>query len=63
MLSLYVAANSTSLVDAGFTQQSETNFVYWKEMFDGSILTVDEAGNLNVNSFSGGVLFLNGLLI
>ena len=52
----HVAANSTSLVDAGFIQQSETNFVYWKEMFDGSILTVDEAGNLSVNSFSSGVL-------
>ncbi len=52
----HAAANSTSLVDAGYTQESDNSFVYWVEMFDGSILTVDDTGNLSVNSFVSGIL-------
>jgi hypothetical protein len=52
----HVAATGSNLVDAGYTQETEPSFVYWKEMFDGSILTVDTSGNLSVNSFSNGVL-------
>ena len=50
------SASSSTLVDAGYTQQIEPSFVYWKQMFDGSILTVDNAGNLSVNSFANGYL-------
>ena len=53
----HVAATGANLVDAGYTQEAEPSFVYWKEMFDGSILTVDTDGNLSVNSFSNGILF------
>ena len=52
----HVAATGSNLVDAGYTQETEPSFVYWKEMFDGSILTVDTSGNLTVNSFSNGIL-------
>ena len=51
-----VSASNSTLVDAGYTQQIEPSFVYWKQMFDGSILTVDNAGNLSVNSFANGYL-------
>jgi len=51
-----VSASDSNLVDSGYTQQIEPIFVYWKQMFDGSILTVDDAGKLSVNSFVNGTL-------
>ena len=51
-----VSASGSNLVDAGYTQQNEPSFVYWKQMYDGSILTVDDEGNVSVNSFVGGFL-------
>jgi len=51
-----VSASGSPLVDSGYTQQIEPSFVYWKQMFDGSILTVDDAGKLSVNSFVDGTL-------
>jgi len=51
-----VSASGPNLVDAGYTQQLESSFVYWKQMYDGSILTVDETGNVSVNSFVNGYL-------
>jgi len=50
------SASGSTLVDAGYTQQVQPSFVYWKQMFDGSILTVDDAGNVSVNSFVNGYL-------
>ena len=50
------SASGSTLVDAGYTQQNEPSFVYWKQMYDGSILTVDDEGNVSVNSFIGGYL-------
>tara|TARA_B110000444_G_scaffold256134_1_gene291888 strand:+ start:17039 stop:19552 length:2514 start_codon:yes stop_codon:yes gene_type:complete len=51
-----VSASGSSLVDGGYTQENEPSFVYWKQMYDGSILTVDTTGNLSVNSFVSGFL-------
>lgn len=50
------SASGPSLVDGGYTQQHEPNFVYWKQLYDGSVLTVDSSGNVSVNSFVGGYL-------
>jgi hypothetical protein len=50
------SASGSTLVDAGYTQQVQPSFVYWKQMFDGSILTVDDAGNVSVNNFVNGHL-------
>ena len=49
-----VSASNSTLVDAGYTQQIQPSFVYWKQMYDGSILTVDDEGNVSVNSFVNG---------
>ena len=51
-----VSASNSNLVDAGYTQETQPSFVYWKQMYDGSILTVDEMGNVSVNSFVNGYL-------
>jgi hypothetical protein len=51
-----VSASNSTLVDAGYTQQTQPSFVYWKQMYDGSILTVDDVGNVSVNSFVNGYL-------
>ena len=50
------SASGSTLVDAGYTQQIQPSFVYWKQMFDGSILTVTDDGNVSVNSFVNGHL-------
>jgi hypothetical protein len=51
-----VSASNSTLVDAGYTQQTQPSFVYWKQMYDGSILTVNDVGNVSVNSFVNGYL-------
>ena len=51
-----VSASDSNLVDSGYTQQIEPSLVYWKQMFDGTILTVDDAGKLSVHTFVNGTL-------
>ena len=51
-----ISASESDLVDEGYTQQFQPIFVYWKQMFDSSILTVDATGNVSMNSFVNGIL-------
>ena len=51
-----VAASDVELIDAGYTHQTSAKLVHWEVMNDGTVLTVDDNGNLSVNAFSNGIL-------
>ena len=51
-----VSADLSSLTDAGQTDELNKPLVLWSVLNDGRVLTVDDEGNVSLNSFSNGVL-------
>ena len=49
-----ISADTSNLIEAGVTDEFDEELVFWQRMDDGTILMVDETGNLSVNSFSNG---------
>jgi hypothetical protein len=49
-----ISADTSNLIEAGVTDEFDEELVFWQRMADGTILMVDETGNLSVNSFSNG---------
>lgn len=50
------SSNLSTLTDAGLTQELNQPLVLWHTLNTGQILSVDNGGNLSVNTFSNGVL-------
>ena len=49
-----ISADTSNLIEAGVTTEFDEELVFWQRMNDGTILMVDDTGNLSVNSFSNG---------
>ena len=49
------AADTSNLIEAGFTDEFDEELVLWQKMDDGTILSIDTTGNLSVSSFSSGL--------
>ena len=49
-----ISADTSNLIEAGVTDEFDEELVFWQRMADGTILMVDDTGNLSVNSFSNG---------
>ena len=50
------AGDLSLLTDGGQTDSLDRPLVLWTTLNDGSVLTVDNEGNVSVNSFTNGVL-------
>ena len=50
------SADLSLLTDAGQTDSLDRPLVLWTQLFDGDILTVDDQGNVSLNTFSNGVI-------
>ena len=51
-----VAGDLSLLTDGGQTDSLDRPLVLWTSLYDGRILTVDNEGNVSVNTFNNGVL-------
>ena len=51
-----VAGDLSLLTDAGQTDSLDRPLVLFSELNDGSVLTVDDEGNVSLNAFTNGVL-------
>ena len=49
-----ISADTSNLIEAGVTDEFDEQLVFWQRMDDGTILMVDNTGNLSVSSFSNG---------
>ena len=50
------SADLSLLTDAGQTDSLDRPLVLWTQLFDGDILSVDDQGNVSLNTFSNGVI-------